>query len=124
MADEQTAPESEPEQERALGKMSFMQHLGELRIRIMWALGAAGIGLVIAFFVTDPAMRFISRPLAGLKIELVFTSPTEASFRYHIDSETGMFRDRFGTASHIDGHWRIARETYCQDLTLAGGSCF
>ena len=76
MADTETAPD--PEQERALGKMSFMAHLGELRTRIMWSLGAAGVGLVIAVFITDPAMRFISRPLAGLKIELVFTSPTEA----------------------------------------------
>jgi len=76
MSDEQTS--SGPEQERALGKMSFMEHLGELRTRIMWALGSAAVGLVIAFFVTDPAMRFISRPLAKLNIELVFTSPTEA----------------------------------------------
>ncbi len=76
MTDEQAA--SDPEQERALGKMSFMEHLGELRTRIVWALGSAGVGLVIAFFVTDPAMRFISKPLAKMHTELVFTSPTEA----------------------------------------------
>jgi sec-independent protein translocase protein TatC len=76
MTDEQAA--SDPEQERALGKMSFMEHLGELRTRIVWALGSAGVGLVIAFFITDPAMRFISRPLAKMNTELVFTSPTEA----------------------------------------------
>jgi sec-independent protein translocase protein TatC len=76
MADEQAAPD--PEQERALGKMSFMDHLGELRTRIMWSLAAAGVGLVIAVFITDPVMRFISRPLVGLKTDLVFTSPTEA----------------------------------------------
>jgi sec-independent protein translocase protein TatC len=76
MSDEPTA--SDPEQERALGKMSFMEHLGELRTRIVWALGSTAVGLVIAFFVTDPAMRFISRPLLKLNTELVFTSPTEA----------------------------------------------
>jgi len=76
MTDEQAA--SDPEQERALGKMSFMEHLGELRTRIVWALGSAGVGLVIAVFVTDPAMRFISKPLAKMHTELVFTSPTEA----------------------------------------------
>jgi len=76
MTDEQAA--SDPEQERALGKMSFMEHLGELRTRIVWALGSAAVGLVIAFFVTDPAMRFISKPLAKMHTELVFTSPTEA----------------------------------------------
>jgi sec-independent protein translocase protein TatC len=76
MADEQTAPDLQ--QQRKLGQMSFMDHLGELRTRIMWSLAAAGVGLVIAFFITDPVMRFISRPLLGLKTELVFTSPTEA----------------------------------------------
>jgi sec-independent protein translocase protein TatC len=76
MTDEQPAPD--PEQARGLGKMSFMEHLGELRTRIVWALGSAAVGLVIAFFVTDPAMRFISKPLAKLHTELVFTTPTEA----------------------------------------------
>jgi sec-independent protein translocase protein TatC len=77
MADEQTvAPD--PDTDRALGKMSFMEHLGELRTRIMWSVASAGVGIVIAFFITDPAMRFISRPLLSMKTELVFTSPTEA----------------------------------------------
>jgi len=75
MADEQV---SDPEADRALGKMSFMEHLGELRTRIMWSLLAAGIGIVIALFITDPVMRFISRPILNMKTELVFTSPTEA----------------------------------------------
>lgn len=75
MADEQV---SDPEADRALGKMSFMEHLGELRTRIMWSLLAAGIGIVIALFITDPVMRFISRPLLSMKTDLVFTSPTEA----------------------------------------------
>lgn len=77
MADEQTvAPD--PDTDRALGKMSFMEHLGELRTRIMWSVASAGVGIIIAFFITDPAMRFISRPLLSMKTELVFTSPTEA----------------------------------------------
>jgi len=75
MADEQV---SDPEADRALGKMSFMEHLGELRTRIMWSLVAAGVGIVIALFITDPVMHFISRPIVGMKTDLVFTSPTEA----------------------------------------------
>jgi sec-independent protein translocase protein TatC len=77
MPDEQAAA-PDPETDRALGKMSFMEHLGELRTRIMWSLVSAGVGIIIAFFITDPAMRFISRPLLSMKTELVFTSPTEA----------------------------------------------
>jgi len=76
MADEQAAPDLE--QQRRLGQMSFMDHLGELRSRIMWSLIAAGVGLAVAVFVTDPVMRFISRPLVKMGTELVFTSPTEA----------------------------------------------
>lgn len=76
MADEETAPD--PQEQRKLGQMSFMDHLGELRTRIMWSLGSAGVGLVIAVFITDPVMRFISRPLAKMGTDLVFTSPTEA----------------------------------------------
>ena len=76
MADDQQP--ADPAEDRALGRMSFMEHLGELRARILWSLGIAGVGLVIALFVTDPAMRFIARPLAGMKTDLVFTSPTEA----------------------------------------------
>ena len=76
MSDEQTA--SGPERERALGKMSFMEHLGELRSRIMWSLVSAAGGLVVAVFITDRVMQFISRPLVGLKTDLVFTTPTEA----------------------------------------------
>ncbi len=75
MPDEQVP---DPETDRALGKMSFMEHLGELRTRIMWSVASAGVGIVIALFITDPAMRFISRPLLSMKTELVFTSPTEA----------------------------------------------
>ncbi len=77
MSDDQAAA-PDPETDRALGKMSFMEHLGELRTRIMWSLVSAGVGIIIAFFITDPAMRFISRPLLSMKTELVFTSPTEA----------------------------------------------
>jgi sec-independent protein translocase protein TatC len=77
MSDEQT-PAPDPDTDRALGKMSFMEHLGELRTRIMWSVASAGVGIVIALFITDPAMRFISRPLLSMKTELVFTSPTEA----------------------------------------------
>jgi hydroxymethylpyrimidine/phosphomethylpyrimidine kinase len=48
MADEQTtAPD--PDTDRALGKMSFMEHLGELRTRIMWSVASAGVGIIIAF---------------------------------------------------------------------------
>ena len=55
--------------------------------------------------------------------ELVFTSPTEAWFRYRIETTTGTFDQRFGIARISDGTWKITRDTICQDLSLAGGDC-
>ena len=55
--------------------------------------------------------------------ELVFTSPTEAWFRYRIETINGLFGERYGIAVFVDDVWKITRETICQDLALAGGSC-
>src|SRR5262244_401103 len=77
MADEQV---SDPEADRALGKMSFMEHLGELRTRIMWSLASAGVGLAIALFFTKPVMRYLIEHI--IRVKPVFTSPTEAFWTY------------------------------------------
>ena len=56
--------------------------------------------------------------------ELVFASPTAASFRYtlFVPGLTTL-ADRIGGAVRIDGEWRIQRTTVCTDLALAGGDC-
>ncbi len=54
---------------------------------------------------------------------VVFTSATEAWFRYDILANNTVFSHRFGTAHLIDGTWKISRATLCQDLALAGGAC-
>jgi sec-independent protein translocase protein TatC len=65
-------------------KMPFLEHLGELRTRIMWSLGAVIVGLGIALTFTDRLMKLVRRPfdqaMPGQK--LVFTSPTEAFWVY------------------------------------------
>jgi sec-independent protein translocase protein TatC len=61
------------------GKMSFFEHLSELRTRIVWSLIPAGVGLGIALYFTKPVMRFLS---GHLKAEMVFTTPTEAFWTY------------------------------------------
>jgi len=60
------------------GKMSFLEHLGELRTRIIWSLIPAVIGLLVAFRFSDYILRFISRPLTSRGSQLVFLAPTEA----------------------------------------------
>lgn len=57
--------------------------------------------------------------------ELVFTSPTEAWFRYRIDYPDAavLLGQRFGIAVLVGETWKITRDTVCQDLSLGGGDC-
>lgn len=61
------------------GKMSFFDHLTELRTRIVWSLVPAGVGLLVALYFTKPVLKFLS---GHLNTELVFTTPTEAFWTY------------------------------------------
>ena len=64
------------------GKMSFFDHLTELRTRIVWSLIPAAVGLGVALYFTTPMMKFIQRPLTKMDMKLVFTTPTEAFWTY------------------------------------------
>ncbi|MBI3091042.1 MAG: twin-arginine translocase subunit TatC [Candidatus Tectomicrobia bacterium] len=58
-------------------KMPFMEHLVELRTRLMRMVVAVVIGFLISFWFSEYLLRFIKRPLAT---ELVFLAPAEAFF--------------------------------------------
>ena len=64
------------------GKMSFFDHLTELRTRIVWSLIPSAVGLGVALYFTTPMMKFIQRPLTKMDMKLVFTTPTEAFWTY------------------------------------------
>ena len=69
----------------AAGKMSFLDHLDELRRRIMYTVASVFAGFVIAFLFINPIFNFIMRPLQQLLPEggtLIFTEPTEAFILY------------------------------------------
>jgi sec-independent protein translocase protein TatC len=67
------------------GKMSFLDHLDELRRRLVASAIALAVGTLIAFAFIDRIFGFIMRPLyeklpAGSK--LIYTEPTEAFMLY------------------------------------------
>lgn len=71
--------------EDAGGKMSFLEHLDELRRRIVYAVGAVFVGFVVAFFFINEIFNFIMRPLQQLLPPggtLIYTDPTEAFLLY------------------------------------------
>ena len=73
--------ESPAEQEDPTSKMSFFDHLTELRQRLIYSLVAVGLGLCVGLYFSQGAFQFLSRPmfkaLRDVKMEdkLVYTSP-------------------------------------------------
>ncbi|MGP3536770.1 twin-arginine translocase subunit TatC [Microbacterium sp. RD1] len=66
--------------------MSLGAHLIELRKRLVIAAAALVVGMVIAFFITDPVIHLITEPIRQIaeregdqaKVELMFTAVTSA----------------------------------------------
>ena len=84
-ANEQLEPDwddHDPES-NAGGKMSFLEHLDELRRRIVYSLVGVGIGFVVAYYYVDDIFNFVMLPMqqllpAGQK--LIYTEPGEQFF--------------------------------------------
>ncbi|HXE81282.1 MAG TPA: twin-arginine translocase subunit TatC [Vicinamibacterales bacterium] len=75
----------EPEDERELdgdgAKMSFLEHLDELRKRLLYSIAAVAVGFLIALVFIGQIFGFIMRPLAATLPEgtkMIYTEPTEA----------------------------------------------
>src|SRR3954471_5579641 len=63
------------------GKMSFLEHLDELRRRIIWSVAAIGIGVLLVAAFIDEIFGFIMRPMQRLLPAgqtLIYTDPSEA----------------------------------------------
>jgi sec-independent protein translocase protein TatC len=72
-------------EEHDAGKMSFLEHLDELRLRIIYTVISIGIGFVISFFFINEIFDFIMRPLKQMLPPggtLIYTDPTEAFVLY------------------------------------------
>ncbi|MGH9818094.1 MAG: twin-arginine translocase subunit TatC, partial [Candidatus Acidiferrales bacterium] len=77
-------PETHFEREEAedpTARMSFFDHLGELRTRLLWAVAFIGIGFAVGLTFSRPAYNFLAQPMmdslreAGLSDKLISTSP-------------------------------------------------
>ncbi len=80
-------PDDDPDWDRdddaseGAGKMSFLEHLDELRKRIIWAVASLAIGVVLVVYFIEDIFNFIMRPLQALLpagAKLVYTEPGEA----------------------------------------------
>ncbi len=65
----------------------ILSHLAELRIRLLWVIGAMFFGMAISFLFVDDIYNFLVEPLATSMDEndtnrLIYTGLTEAFFTY------------------------------------------
>jgi sec-independent protein translocase protein TatC len=84
----QRRPDEEPDwddddklQADEAGKMSFLEHLDELRRRIIWSVASIGVGVLIVAAFIDDIFGFIMRPMQHMLPPgqtLIYTDPTEA----------------------------------------------
>ena len=80
--DEPDWDDHDPDQDTG-GKMSFLDHLDELRRRIIYSVAGVGIGFGIAFFWLTDIFYFIFKPMqAALPAgaQLIYTEPGEQFF--------------------------------------------
>ena len=79
--DEPDDDDVEQSAEDAGGKMSFLEHLDELRRRLVVAIIAVAVGFLVALFFIDRIFGFVMRPLQQILPhggKLIYTEPTEA----------------------------------------------
>jgi sec-independent protein translocase protein TatC len=67
------------------GKMSFLEHLDELRKRIVNSCIAIGVGILIGFFFIDKIFNFLLAPTRKVLppgVKMIYTEPGEAFGMY------------------------------------------
>ena len=91
MSQEQTEPEPSPVDEEPTeddvesSKMPLIEHLIELRNRLLWSIGALVVGFVLCYLVAEEMYRFLVQPLADLMEgqpgrRMIYTALHEAFF--------------------------------------------
>jgi sec-independent protein translocase protein TatC len=77
-------PDPNPEEEQLNGKqMSFLEHLEELRVRLLRSIYSILVGTAICFIYRDPIYAYLSKPLTdslkalGMPDKLVYVNPVD-----------------------------------------------
>jgi len=63
------------------GRMSFLEHLDELRRRLIWSVASVGLGFSVTIFFVNEIFAFIMRPMQQLLPtgqRMIYTDPGEA----------------------------------------------
>ena len=83
MASDDVTPPADSAQAPEEGRMSLIEHLKELRIRLIRSLIAIGVGFIIAYAITNPLFAALTWPLREVghgKVLLIGTGVGEAFF--------------------------------------------
>jgi len=81
--DDERDPDWEDESDEAGGKMSFLEHLDELRRRIIYSLVSVLVGCAVAFIWVDDIFTFIFKPMQAMLPAgqtMIYTEPGEQFF--------------------------------------------
>src|SRR5262245_2216300 len=83
----QPEPEPDPQHDPENGRMSFLEHLEELRKRILHACYAVAIGMVVAFAFIERITAFVLAPARRALppgVDIIYTQPGEG-FGFYIE---------------------------------------
>ena len=78
-------PPPEDDDESAGGSMSFLEHLDELRIRLVRACIAVGVGILVSFAFIQQIFNFLLAPTRAVLppgVKMIYTQPGEAFGMY------------------------------------------
>jgi sec-independent protein translocase protein TatC len=65
-------------------RMTFLEHLDELRVRLMHSLAALVVGTIVCWSFHERIFHFLTQPLRNAypEVKFIFTGPTEAFMMY------------------------------------------
>lgn len=78
-----TSPQTEPSRLEQLGSMTLLEHLEELRRRIVWSIMAVAVTFFVCFYYSSHIFAYVQRPIIQalhanhMEETLVYTNPIE-----------------------------------------------